>query len=177
MKRLFSITAMALLVGIGLVSMTAGATGPHKHPLFVRAWLSGYNEVANPPAPSTISSPGRGFFRAVVDEDAQTIQYWLTYSDVAIAQSHLHLGAHHTAGGVSVFLCTNLGNSAGTQACPAAPAQITGTITPANVIGPAGQGIAATEFGELVDAIRHHAVYVNIHSPTYPLGEIRGQLE
>jgi hypothetical protein len=43
-----------------------------------------------------------------------------------------------------VFLCTNLGNGpAGTQACPAAPATITGTLRPADVIGPTGQGITA----------------------------------
>lgn len=80
-------------------------------------------------------------------------------------------------GGISVFLCSNLGNGpAGTQACPAAPATISGTITPANVIGPAPQGITAGQFSELIAAIRAGTTYVNVHSTSYPVGEIRAQL-
>ena len=80
-------------------------------------------------------------------------------------------------GGISVFLCSNLGNGpAGTQACPPAPATISGTITPADVIGPAEQGIDPMEFDELVGAIRAGVAYANVHSTTFPTGEIRGQL-
>ena len=58
------------------------------------------------------------------------------------------------------------------------------TITSAEVIGPAVQGIAATEFAELIEALRHGAAYANVHSvsPTtppgvqFPGGEIRGQI-
>ena len=71
----------------------------------------------------------------------------------------------------------DLGNGpAGTQACPPSPATVTGTIRPADVIGPAGQGITAGQFAELVAAIRAGATYVNVHSSTYPGGEIRAQL-
>ena len=49
-------------------------------------------------------------------------------------------------------------------------------ITPAQVVGPAGQGIAAMEFGELVRAMRAGATYVNIHTTTFGGGEIRGQI-
>jgi hypothetical protein len=45
------------------------------------------------------------------------------------------------------------------------------------VIGPAGQGIAAAEYEELLAAIRAGTAYVNVHSSTYGLGEIRGQIE
>jgi hypothetical protein len=165
----------------------AGANGKNR-PLIVRAWLSGFEE------PPGVSSPGRGFFRAIVDEDAGTIQYWLTYDGIpplpaptqpappappippGVLQSHLHFGAHHTNGGISVFLCTNINNGpVGTQLCPQS-GQITGTIHSTDVIGPAGQGIAAGEFAELVAAIRAKSVYVNIHSAVFPAGEIRGQL-
>ena len=77
-----------------------------------------------------------------------------------------------------MFLCTNLGNGpAGTQACPPAPATVSGTIRPADVIGPAGQGITAGEFDELVDAIRAGMTYANVHTTERPGGEIRAQLE
>jgi hypothetical protein len=174
MKRQWSVVSVLIstAVGLGLVA-SAGADNRGKREEVVRARLVGYSEV-----PSQ-SVPGRGSFRAVIDEDAGTITYTLSYADVAITQSHLHLGQHHTNGGISVFLCTNLGNApAGVtvQACPAAPAEITGVIMAANVTGPAAQGIAAGEFAELLAAIRNGSVYANIHSTGLPAGEIRGQV-
>jgi hypothetical protein len=58
---------------------------------------------------------------------------------------------------------------------------VTGVITPANIIGPAAQGIAPSvdgveEFDELVDAIRSGVTYANVHSTKFPGGEIRGQV-
>ncbi len=66
---------------------------------------------------------------------------------------------------------------AGTQACPPSPATVTGTLTAANVVGPAGQGIAAGEFAELIRAIRAGKTYANVHSTKFPGGEIRSQIE
>jgi hypothetical protein len=180
------LTRTSVLAAAAIVAIGGSAAADSRHrPLSVKAWLTGFEEV-----PSTISSPGRGFFRAIVDEDAGTIRYWLTYDGIpnvpapppanqavtGVTQSHLHFGSHHTAGGISVFLCSNLGNGpAGTQPCPSS-GQISGTIAAANVIGPGAQGIGAGEFAELVAAIRNKAVYVNIHSAVYGPGEIRGQL-
>ena len=48
------------------------------------------------------------------------------------------------------FLC----GGGGQPACPASPATVTGTVTAANVIGPAGQGVAPGEFQEAIDAMR-----------------------
>ncbi|MDQ4029624.1 MAG: CHRD domain-containing protein, partial [Actinomycetota bacterium] len=78
----------------------------------------------------------------------------------------------HVAGGVIAFLC----GGGGKPACPATHGTVEGTIRPADVIGPAAQGIAAGEFDELVRAIRAGATYANVHSGTYPAGEIRGQI-
>ena len=52
-----------------------------------------------------------------------------------------------------------------------------GTIRPADVIGPVGQGITAGQFDELLDAISADTTYVNVHSSLYPGGEIRSQLD
>ncbi len=139
----------------------------------VRAFLSGYNED-----PLALSTPGRGSFSATVDKHDQEIRYVLRYDGLpsTVQQAHIHFGNPSQSGGISTFLCTNLGNGpVGTQACPAS-GTVTGTITPADVIGPVGQGIAAGEFRELVDAIEAETAYVNVHTTLNPGGEIRGQL-
>ncbi len=66
--------------------------------------------------------------------------------------------------------------SGGTPVCPQT-GKVTGTITAANVIGPAGQGIAAGEFAEALRAVRKGVAYANVHSSKYPAGEIRGQID
>ena len=46
------------------------------------------------------------------------------------------------------------------------------------MVGPAARGIAPGQIDELIRAIRAGATYVNVHSsPTYPGGEIRGQIK
>jgi hypothetical protein len=136
--------------------------------------LTGYNEN-----PLALSTAGEGSFRLQINEDAQEITYELSYSalEASVTQAHIHFGSRSQVGGVAVFLCTNLGNSpVPVQTCPAAPATISGTIRPADVIGPAGQGISAGQFAELLAAIDAESTYVNVHSTLYPVGEIRAQL-
>ena len=88
-------------------------------------------------------------FNATISNDGTEINWELSYSPLEgnIMQSHIHVGQAGVNGGISVFLCSNLANGpAGTQACPAGPATISGTITAANVIGNAGgarQGVDA----------------------------------
>ena len=53
---------------------------------------------------------------------------------------------------------------------------MTGTITAADIVGPAGQGIEAGSFDEAVRAIRAGAVYANVHTTRWGGGEIRGQV-
>ncbi len=141
----------------------------------LKADLRGFQEV---PA---ISSPGRGSFRGIISHDGTEIAWRLDYRSLqgTVTQAHIHLGDHHTNGGISVFLCSNLPSPpAGTQPCPAPGpgAEVTGTSTMSNVIGPAGQGIAAGEFAELIRAIRAGVTYANVHTNIFPGGEIRGQI-
>jgi hypothetical protein len=136
--------------------------------------LTGYQESVV----GAISTTATGSFRASIDEDAQTIDYRLAHSGLTgtILFSHIHLGDRAQSGGVIVFLCGGGGKPACPQPADGDEAVVTGTITPGDVIGPSGQGIAGGEFGELVAALRSGATYVNVHSSTFVSGEIRGQI-
>ena len=135
--------------------------------------LSGYNEVP------TLSSPATADFNAKISRDETMIEYELTYSGFPtnVTQAHLHLGRRAVAGGVMVFICSNLGNGpAGTPTCPVTAGTVTGTWTAASVVGPTAQGIAPGEFAEVVQAIRAGAAYANVHTVAFPAGEIRDQV-
>ena len=164
---------------LGTSSLMAGDDGDRDRghdkdgQFVVRAALIGVQEV---PAVSTVA---RGHFRAEVDTIASTITYKLSYDALegTITQAHVHFGQKSVNGGVSFFLCSNLGNGPiGTQACPTGPAEVTGIITADLVIGPVGQGIEAAAFAEIAAAIRDGTAYANVHSSKWPGGEIRGQL-
>lgn len=140
----------------------------------VTARLEGFQEV---PA---VSSTGHAFFSAVVDTKANTITWHLKYEGIEggdTLQSHVHFGQLSVNGGVSFFLCSNLGNGpAGTQACTNGSGDLSGVITPDLIVGPAGQGIEAASFAEIAAAMKDGTAYANIHSTRWPGGEIRGQL-
>jgi hypothetical protein len=96
-----------------------------------------------------------------------------------VTQAHLHIAQPGVNGAIVIFLCSNLGNGpAGTQACPADPGEISGTITAANVgAGAVNQGIGPGGLGAVIRAMRAGVVYVNVHTDIFPGGELRGQLQ
>ena len=170
----------AVVVGLLIAATATGSaavadsSGGSDEPTLLNVRLTGYEED-----PSALSTTGTGRFRAQIDDEKQEITFRLTYAslEAPVTQAHIHFGGKAQSGGISAFLCTNLGNGpAGTQACPAAPGVVDGTIRSADVVGPAGQGIAAGEFKELVAAIRAGTAYANVHSEKYQGGEIRAQL-
>ena len=168
--------AIAALV-ISAAALTVGFAQGFKS---ISESLIGYEEV---PSVSTVAS---GEFRARISDDDTRIDYELSYADLegAVTQAHIHIGQKGVNGGISVWLCGNpspgpppINPPAGTPACLPSPATITGTLTADNVVGPAGQGIAAGEFAELIQAIRAGKTYANVHSTKFPGGEIRSQIE
>jgi hypothetical protein len=168
---------MKTLPLVAALVLAFSATAAQAEKLKVR--LSGYQEV-----PASLSSGGAGEFEARIrknDLGDVSIEWELKYNESfssPVQQAHIHFGQRHTNGGISIFLCTNLGNGpAGTQLCPPGPAKIEGTATAADVIGPAGQLIAAGEIDEIVAAIRSGVAYVNIHTTQFPGGEVRGQFD
>ena len=155
---------------MGMLAVGSSARADHGHGRdTLRAKLKGFGEV---PVNSTT---GSGELRLTIDDDEQSIDFVLKYRDLeglTTTAAHIHLGQKDVNGGVSVFFC----GGGGRPACPPDSATITGTIVPADVIGPAGQGIAAGEFAELLRALRAGKTYVNVHTDKHPPGEIRGQI-
>jgi hypothetical protein len=180
MKQYLNFAAVPVLL------LVAGAAWTHDHDSDVFRISAELQPTSEVPA---VSSVAHGSFKATVDTVNQTITYELTYDGLEAAplQSHIHVGQKSVNGGVSVFLCGNpptVPPAAFPQppACPTTmPAVVTGVITAASVVGPAGQGIAPTsatanEFAELVELLRSGDTYANVHSSKFPGGEIRGQV-
>ncbi len=157
----FAISALAL----ALVATVALGGDKSK----VSTTLVGYSEVPS------VSSMGRGDFSATIDDQNRVISYRLTLGGTfnsPLLFAHIHFAQRDVNGGVAAFLC-----GGGSKPAPCPPnGTVTGTITPGDIIGPAGQGIAPGEWDELVAAIRAGVTYANVHSNTQPGGEIRGQI-
>jgi len=166
---------IALLVPVALLALAALVAAPTfaDEGVTFRAALHGFNEV---PA---ISTTGSGEFRARLTgtESAPVIEYELSYSGLVGGPStlfaHIHLGQADVNGGVIAFLC----GGGGKPPCTFPAGTFSGTIVPADVIGPVVQGIAGGEFAELVAAMRAGVTYANVHSSMFPGGEIRGQIK
>jgi hypothetical protein len=162
------------VAALGVVVITAAAVAGDQGK--IRTSLNGFEEV---PA---ILTTGEGTFKAQLSPSAQEIRYELSYSGLeggnTPTQAHIHIAQESVNGNISVWLCGSTTNPgpAGTPACLPQPATITGTITPANVVGPDNQGIAPNEFAELVRALREGVAYANVHTTKYGGGEIRGQI-
>ena len=135
------------------------------------AQLNSYEET-----PSTLNSPGTGVFLGLLDSDETTINYQLFYTDLqgaSVLFAHIHFGKPGESGGVVAFLC----GGGGKPACPAPGTLITGAIVAANVQALAGQNLAAGDMAAFVRAIKSGFAYVNVHTNSFPTGELRGQIK
>jgi hypothetical protein len=169
-------TIVICVVACGMATAVALAQGF----VNVKELLTGYEEVPS------VSTAANGEFTARILKGSE-IEWQLSYSDLqgAVQQAHIHLGNVGVVGGISVFLCTNLGNGpAGTQSCPNPPAVISGRIFAADVspnipatAGARTQGLNTGEFDELIAAMRAGATYVNVHTTMWPGGEVRSQIQ
>lgn len=174
MKRSrLTVGAAGLVVLVGAAVFAVGTVR-------IREFLRGYEEVPS------VSTGASAVFNARISNDGSRIDYTLRYSELEgnVQQSHIHLGQRSVNGGITVFLCTNLGNGpAGTQACPPGPATITGTISAADVspnipatAAARNQGLDTGEWDEFLAALRSGSTYVNLHSSKFPGGEVRSQI-
>jgi hypothetical protein len=167
--RKFVFVGLVVLASVALAATAFANKGKGGGGNNFRTGLTGFQET---PSEST---PGHGSFRARVV--GNEIRYTLHYEDFeaaegATTQAHIHFGQRGVAGGVSAFLC------GGGDKPPCTPTEGTfeGVVDAADVIGPGGQGIAATEMAELIRAMRHGYTYANVHTTLNPAGLIRGQI-
>ena len=132
--------------------------------------LTGYQETP------TLNTAGHGTFTMDIVNDDSRIDFTLTYADVTGNPlfAHIHFGARAIMGGVSAFLC---GGGSKPPCPPATSGTVTGTIVASDVIGPTNQGMNPGDFAALLRAIRSGVTYANLHTPRFPAGEIRGQID
>lgn len=142
-------------------------------------FFAGMKSTSEVPANIT---DGLGAFQATLSPDGGTLTYSLLYFNLegSVTQSHIHIGNEGTNGGIVLFLCSNAPpQGVTTPACPASgasPVVVSGTLTAANLQTVAGQGVTSGKFSDVIDAMRHGAAYANVHSDSFPAGEIRGQI-
>ena len=156
MSRIAIVTAALALAACG------GSSGPATH---FSATMSPANEV-----PSTTSS---GTGSATYTVDGGTVSYSVTFSGLTgpATAGHIHVGPAGVNGAVTVPF---------TLPTPAAKSgTINGSFTAADVKAAAtpdgGVSVAAGDYNGLLTLMRAGNTYTNIHTSTYPNGEIRGQ--
>jgi hypothetical protein len=157
-------------VAVGAVALLALLSTPaeaQRQEVLV-ARLQGFQEVP------IISTTGTGNFQATISDDESSIAFTLSYSDLeggAVTQAHIHVGQKDVNGGITIFFC-----GGAKPACPASPGTVEGTLTAADVLAVDAQGVGAGELDEVIAAMRAGKAYVNVHTATFPGGEVRGQV-
>jgi hypothetical protein len=167
--RVIGLTAVIALLGVASYAIAGGGSKNFKG-----KEMNGYAE--NP----DISTVATGSFKARLSEDGTKLAYELSYSGLegTVQQAHIHFAKRGVNGGISIWLCGTAGfvpPTAGIPTCVQS-GTVTGEVDKDDVIGPAGQGIAAGEFAEILAAMRAGRAYANVHSSKFPSGEIRAQI-
>lgn len=108
-----------------------------------------------------------------VNKDESSIHFKLIVANVQtnITGSHFHMGPAGANAGVVVNLL-NVSDVPPNTNAPVNGVLAEGTITASNLLG----ALANKPLSNLISAIRAGNIYINVHTTTYPGGEIRGQL-
>lgn len=164
---------LASVLGVGLVAESTAFASSHEGSVLsdnqaqFAAHLIGYNEVPS------LNGQGTADLALTVASDKLTFQ--LTFAGLSgpPQAAHVHVGQVGVNGGVSFFFC----GGGGKPSCPnSTSGTISGTVVPADVIGPITQGFAAGDLASVIAAIKAGVTYANMHTALFPAGEIRGQL-
>jgi hypothetical protein len=197
-KNLVKATALAVaLLSVLALAIPASAGGSKNF----KASLHGVNEV--PPIATVASGSLDATISADRKSIKYTLTYsnleGLTNgadpkATNRVLFAHFHFGPPRVNGGVMIFLCSNT-TTIQQGPCPddgTGSGTVSGTLTAADVVGPGAQGIlvegtgmmgspvGAPEtpddaFAEVIKAIQSGESYSNVHTQTFPGGEIRGK--
>jgi hypothetical protein len=127
------------------------------------AHLSGDEEVP----PVVTQGQGQAIFK--LSKDGSSLYYKLIVANIAdVVQSHIHIAPAGLNGPVVAFL---FGPVAGGVTVNGVLAE--GNITAANLVGP----LAGQPLSTLIDRMNNDSAYVNVHTVSFPGGEIRGQIK
>jgi hypothetical protein len=151
MRSLLGRTALCVAAGAMVLACSQGSDDVQ----IFQADLSGANE--NPPR----ASAATGTSQITIDGDR--VFFVVEVHDIqAVSLSHIHVGPATANGPVRVNFFT------GPTTGPFDGILAQGSFTAADVV--------AISYDQLLSEIRAGNAYVNVHSPTFPAGEIRGQL-
>jgi hypothetical protein len=159
---------VSVIIGL-LLALSVFSVSAHDG-VKLRTKLVGIQET-----PAAISTKASGDFEARIESDS-LVSFKLSYEGLEGGNTlfaHIHFGRRGTTGGVMTFLC---GGGTKPNPCPGPSGTVEGTITPADIIGPNGQGIAPGQFDEFLSALHNGTAYANVHTTAFPSGEIRGQI-
>jgi len=121
----------------------------------------------------SVATPASGTASFWLNPDSTAIRYKLTVADLNnVTMAHLHLGASGKNGPPVVWLYPSAPPPK-EIAGPSNGVLSEGSINANNLVGP----LAGKTIGDLLDAIRAHNIYVNVHTREHSDGEIRGQLQ
>jgi CHRD domain len=163
----------SILATVSLLSLTGLlAAAPASADRLFFTTLSGFEEV-----PSLVTGARGTFIAFLVGDELRYQISWqgLEGGDPAGAVgAHIHIGQKGANGNIMAFLC-----GGPLPACSGTSGSASGTITASNVgnFGSAAQGVGPGEFDDFLTALRAGTAYVNLHTPAFPGGEIRGQLK
>ena len=130
--------------------------------------------AANEPGGVTSSGTGTATYTLIgnagYSNSGAVINYTISFSGLTAPASaaHIHVGASGVSGGIAVPFSNVPALTAGT---------FSGSISTSNVQAATGGGVsvAAGSLDDLLAAMRAGNTYTNIHTSTYPNGEVRGQ--
>ena len=167
MKRIAVVLCLLATAAVSAVTAQQGFKN-------IKEYLSGYEEV-----PAVSTSAGAQF-DATISNDGTEINWELSYS--ALEGSYHAVAYPRRPGGrqrrhLGVPLQQSRQPPRGHAGMPRRSGDDLRHHHRGHVIGPGGQGVAAGQLDELIAAMRAGATYVNIHSTTWPGGEVRSQID